>query len=137
MDTALAGTGQAPASLKFADPDAFERLEAMTDDELDALPFGVVGMDGQGYAIRYNRHESELAGLSQRRVIGRPFFPAVAPCMDNAVVAERFAEDAIDEHVDYVLTLQMQPVPVTLRLLKARRGGPMYVLVRRREPSHG
>jgi photoactive yellow protein len=77
------------------------------------------------------------AGLSASRVLGQPLFTNVAPCMNNFMVAQRFedAEDegaALDDTIDYVLTLRMRPVKVKLRLLAAPGGDMRYVLVQRK-----
>ncbi len=111
-------------------------LIGATDDDLDALEFGVIGFDGAGVVRRYNALESKLAGLSVQRVVGNPLFTVVAPCMNNYLVAQRF-DDALetgsqlDQVIDYVLTLRMRPIKVKLRLL-AEPASPMrYLLVRR------
>lgn len=111
-------------------------LIGATDDDLDALEFGVIGFDGAGVVRRYNALESQLAGLSVQRVVGNPLFTVVAPCMNNYLVAQRF-DDALetgsqlDQVIDYVLTLRMRPIKVKLRLL-AEPASPMrYLLVRR------
>lgn len=112
-------------------------LEEMSDPELDALDFGVIGFDEVGIVRRYNAFETAAAGLSRPRVVGHALFTIVAPCMNNYLVAQRF-DDALanatvlDESIDYVLTLRMRPIAVKLRLLAAA-GVPMrYVAVLRR-----
>jgi photoactive yellow protein len=86
-------------------------------------------MDRQGTVLRYNSTESRASGLPPARVIGRHFFRDVAPCTDNRLVAERYALDALDETLKYTFSLRMQPVPVTLRMLKPAERGCMYLLV--------
>jgi len=120
----------AHAPLHFDAPDLGARLSGMTSGELDALLFGVVEMDHGAVVLRYNTTESHYSGLPRDRVVGRHFFREVAPCSNNRHVAERFALDALDETIAYTFSLRMKPVPVTLRMLKAADGGPMYLLVR-------
>jgi photoactive yellow protein len=108
----------------FADVDLIGTLDRFSDDELDALDFGVIGFDAHGLVRRYNAFESKAAGLSPARVLGQALFTVVAPCMNNFMVAQRFEEaretgSALDATVDYVLTLRMRPVKVKLRLLAA------------------
>jgi photoactive yellow protein len=123
--------------LSFATPDLHARLAQLSEDELDRLDFGVIGFDGDTNVCRYNRTESEAAGLTPPRVLGQPLFTNVAPCLNNFMVAQRF-EDAqddgtpLDDTIDYVLTLRMRPVKVTLRLLAAPDTPVRYVLVRRK-----
>jgi photoactive yellow protein len=111
-------------------------LQRLLADEIDALDFGVIGFDAQGIVQRYNRFESEAAGLSLDRVIGLHLFNVVAPCMNNYLVAQRF-DDAVEQHktldavIDYVLTLRMRPTRVQLRLLYQPGTDMRYVLVQR------
>ena len=123
-------------ALHFADDALLPALQQLTDVDLDALTFGIIGFDAAGVVRRYNAMESRMAGLSTQRVLGHPLFTVVAPCMNNFMVAQRF-EDAVvaatplDATVDYVLTLRMRPVKVKLRLLAQPGEGMRYVLVQR------
>ena len=112
-------------------------LVRFDDANLDALDFGVIEFDAEGAVRRYNRLESQMAGLSPSQVLGRSLFAAVAPCMNNFMVAQRFADAAaegtpVDATIDYVLTLRMRPAKVRLRLLADPRLKMRYVLVERR-----
>ena len=113
-------------------------LSDASDDELDALDFGVIAFDAEGIVCRYNRFESQAAGLSSERVVGHHLFTVVAPCMNNFLVATRFEDAAeaqapLDATIDYVLTLRMRPVKVRLRLLAAADASALrYVLVQRK-----
>jgi photoactive yellow protein len=126
-------------TLGFDQPDVLEPLQAADEATLDALEFGVIGIDDHTLVRRYNAYESRLAGLSPQRVLGQPLFTAVAPCMNNFMVAQRFEDaaaegGALDTTLDYVFTLRMRPVKVRLRLL-ARPGAALrYVLVCRPRP---
>jgi photoactive yellow protein len=113
----------------FGAPALAAVLTAMSDLELDALDFGVVEMDHACTVLRYNATESRLSGLPPDRVVGRQFFREVAPCSNNAVVAQRFAAATLDATIPYTLSLRMKAVPVTLRLLKAPDSKRMYFLV--------
>ena len=120
----------------FADTGVLHELDRLSDEELDALDFGVIGMDAQGVVRRYNAFESKAAGLSAARVLGQPLFTVVAPCMNNFMVAQRFDEaqesaGSLDTVIDYVLTLRMRPIKVKLRLLAAPGASHRYVLVQR------
>ena len=127
---------QTAQALSFTDASLLSELERLNEADLDALDFGVIGIDAEGIVRRYNAFESKAAGLSSQRVLGQPLFTVVAPCMNNFMVAQRF-EDALtggvplDVTIDYVLTLRMRPVKVKLRLLAAPAGALRYVLVQR------
>lgn len=120
----------------FNQSDLESRLATLDAQGLDALDFGVIGFDNETVVRRYNEFESKAAGLSPQRVLGQLLFTAVAPCMNNFLVAQRF-EDALesgsvlDATIDYVLTLRMRPVKVELRLLAAPGAATRYVLVNR------
>jgi len=121
----------------FNDADLCTRIGALDDKELDELDFGVIGFDGDATVRRYNTFESQAAGLASSRVIGYPLFTVVAPCMNNYLVAQRFEDAAsnqlaLDVTLDYVLTLRMRPVKVSLRLLAPPDQGLRYVVVSRR-----
>jgi photoactive yellow protein len=123
-------------NLHFDHADILQHLQDMNAAELDTLAFGVIGFDAQTLVCQYNTSESRMAGLSPQRVLGQPLFTAVAPCMNNFMVAQRFhdaaAEDGpLDVTLDYVFTLRMRPAKVKLRLLAAPGAAVRYVLVHR------
>jgi photoactive yellow protein len=112
------------------------KLAAMSPSEADTLEFGVIGMDAQTIVRLYNTHESKYAGLGAERVLGQPLFAAVAPCMNNFMVAQRFEDTAnagasLDATIDYVLTLRMRPIKVKMRLIAQPEYPLRYVLVAR------
>jgi photoactive yellow protein len=116
----------------FTGSDLLDRLEKADDAALDTAPFGVVAMTEDGVVASYNVAESQLAGLTPAKVVGRHFFSAVAPCTNNFMVAQRFeTEPVLDAVVDYVFTLRMQPTKVQLRLLKQPGRRRMYLVVER------
>ena len=118
--------------MTFDDDAIGETLDTLDEAALDALPFGVVGLDGENVVELYNTHEVRSAGLSRDRVLGRHFFFDVAPCMNNYLVAERLEEEApLDATFPYVLTFRMRPTPVRLRLLRAAGSARRWVLVAR------
>ncbi len=70
----------------------------------DSLPIGVVVLDRAGQVVVFNRHEEVLAGRKRERVLGRPFFVDVAPCMDVRELAgafrDRVEQRTLDERVE-------------------------------------
>lgn len=120
----------------FHAADLLGDLRILSNEALDALHFGVIGFD-RATAVRvYNRFEAHAAGLSTSRVLGKPFFDDVAPCMNNYLVAQRFVDawagaQPLDAVLPYVLTLRMRPTRVELRLLADPDAELSYVLVRR------
>lgn len=109
-----------------------DTLLTLEADQLDTLPFGVVGLSAEGIVEIYNATEAQLAGLHRDGVIGTHYFSVTAQCMNNFMVAQRFEDEAeIDAIIDYVLTLRMRPTPVRLRLVKARRADRRFILIQR------
>jgi len=107
-------------------------LDAMSDQERDSLPYGVVGFAKDTIVQTYNATEARLSGLDAATVIGVPFFEAVAQCMNNFMVAQRFEDEPeLDAIVPYVLTLRMRPTRVRLRLLATAGILRRYVLIER------
>jgi photoactive yellow protein len=107
-------------------------LDSLTPEQLDALEFGVIGFSPECLVERYNNFESKAAGLPVEKVIGADFFLTTAQCMNNFMVAQRFLDEpALDEIIDYVLTLRMRPTSVRLRLLKGSGTARRYILVQR------
>lgn len=120
----------------FADAALLSHLADASDEDLDRLPFGVIGFDREGVVRRYNAWESRAAGLSVARVVGQPLFTVVAPCMNNYLVAQAFEDaatrgEALDRTLPYVLTLRMRPTKVQLRLLAPAGDGLRHVVILR------
>jgi photoactive yellow protein len=113
----------------FDAPHIAAQLNCMSASELDGLPFGVIEMDHQSKVLRYNTAQSTHSGARHDRVIGQHFFRDVAPWANNARVARRYQLDSLDETIQYTLYLNMQPMPVTLRMLKPAYSDRMYLLV--------
>lgn len=111
-------------------------LDQASDEELDQLPFGVVGMDREGRACRYNQYEVRQARLQPSDVIGRKFFEEIARCMDNGMVAGRLAQallrkEALDTTIDYVIAFRSAKTKAKLRLLHAPASPTSYLLLER------
>lgn len=119
-----------------ATADLLAQLEGMDDATLDSLDEGVIGFTELCLVDRYNRAETVNSGLSREEVMGRHLFEDVAPCMDNRLVAQRYADAAtaglaLDLLLDFVFTYRMQPTPVRLRLLSSPTLRRRYLLVQR------
>lgn len=111
---------------------ALRDLDAMQVEDRDALPFGVVGFAADTIVEIYNATEARMSGLDPATVIGVPFFEAVAQCMNNFMVAQRFEDEPeIDAVIPYVLTLRMRPTKVRLRLLATAGSPRRYILIER------
>ena len=67
----------------FATPRLAEVVERLTPQEIDQLPFGVIGLDPEGVVRLYSKTEARLSGRKDRPTEGQIFFTDVAPCMNN------------------------------------------------------
>jgi photoactive yellow protein len=107
-------------------------LQTMRKDICDELPFGVVGLDAEGAVRVYNETEARMAGLDAKTVLGCSFFNAIAQCMNNFMVAQRFEDEPeLDATIPFVLTLRMRPTPVRLRLIASRSAPLRFILIDR------
>jgi photoactive yellow protein len=116
--------------------DTDQAVHLLENVEVDHLDVGVIGFDQEGMVRVYNHPESAAAGLSRERVLGKHVFESVAPCMNNYLVAQRFADAAtsrepLDVEIDYVLTLRMKPTGVRLRLIWTPQAQLSYIVVHR------
>ncbi|MGE6759083.1 PAS domain-containing protein [Corallococcus interemptor] len=57
-----------------------QRVDNMSEVELDHLPLGMIQLDSQGRILKFNRTEASLARIQAREQIGKNFFYDVAPC---------------------------------------------------------
>ena len=116
-----------------------DSLVGLDSLQLDALPFGVIGF-GRDYLIsRYNHFESQATGLEKDYVLGKHVFTEIAQCMNNFMVAQRFADawessSSLDDTLDYVLTWRMKPTKVKLRLLSSEEFDLAFVTLSPRSP---
>lgn len=69
-------------------------LSHLSVADIDALPFGFIGLAPDGTIRKYNRYEADLARTDPQRVLGRNFFKEVAPCTQVQEFEGRFREFA-------------------------------------------
>ena len=121
--------------MNFVSTDILRRLPKMSQDELDALPFGVVLLDDQGVINFYNKYETTLANVDPVYAFGKNFFTQIAPCTNNRLVYGRFKEgvreDALDVVVLYTFTYKMRPTLVNIHLYREPESKTNWVLVQR------
>lgn len=111
-----------------------EAIDRMSEQELDALPFGAIRLDREGKILSYNMTESKLTGRDPKKVIGRNFFTDVAPCTNVQTFAGRFREgmEKKDLHAifPYRFDFQMAPRDVTVTLFYSKQTDTAWVFVR-------
>jgi photoactive yellow protein len=62
-----------------------------SEEELNALPFGIIHLDENGMVLDYNAYESQISRLSCEHVIGKNFFAQIAPCTSVPEFFGRFS----------------------------------------------
>jgi len=111
-----------------------EKIDRMSETELDALPFGAIRLDRDGKILSYNMTESKLTGRDPKRVIGRNFFNDVAPCTNVQAFAGRFREGVAKGELHaifpYRFDFQMAPRDVTVTLFWSKQTETAWVFVR-------
>ena len=122
-----------PATVAHLDEAMFDAVDAMTAEELDALPYGIIQLDATGRILKYNAVESRLATLPQEHAVGRQFFTEIAPCTKVQAFYGRFREGVIRESLDatfeYHFAFKQRPRDVTVRLFYSRRTRTVWVMI--------
>lgn len=122
------------------------RVDDLSDVELDALPFGVIGLDPDGVILRYNLYESRLARLDRNQVVGRNFFLEVARCTRTDAFEGRFrdfvaaggrARDGVSrfERFEFVFDFRFGAQEVSIDIARAPGTERYYLLINRRSVS--
>jgi len=115
------------AATHFDDPQVVTVLEALSANEIDQLPFGVIRLSETGEVRVFNRTEALQSGYGDRRALGRHFFSVIAPCMEKAGFRERIEEaarhGAIDLEIGHTGDFDDPARFIRFRVCSARGGG--------------
>jgi photoactive yellow protein len=113
-------------------------LDRLTDEELDAIPYGIVQLDSNGIVKSYNRAEAENVGVVPRP-IGAHFFHDVAPSANVPEFHGRFldgvAERRLDETFTFTFSCSLMPRRVRVRLYYSVRTSSTWVFVAKPDGS--
>jgi photoactive yellow protein len=116
----------------------FGAISALSPEELDGLPYGMITLDAAGRVIHYNDTESRLVGLPKERVIGRNFFQDIAPCTRLREFEGRFRELVLDptrvrvKTFDFVFRFPRGDQHVTVVMTPAKVRGRFHLALLRR-----
>lgn len=121
-------------------PDLGIWLDQADDASLNAMSYGVIGIDAEGKVCRYSDYEAQMAGFDPRDVLGRHFFDEIGTCMNNGLVAQRYADaqsknKQLDVTIDYVLAFRSRRTPVRMRMLSSPTSPVRYLLIQRLEQN--
>ena len=111
-------------------------LDLLSDDELDALPFGVICLNKTATVARYNLGEARFARLDRSQVLGKPFFIRIAPCTATPAFQGRFEEILADVNAppvrfEYVFDFRFGAQDVEVEMTRAA-GDRVYITINRR-----
>lgn len=108
-------------------PRLAEAIEQLTPDQIDQLPFGVIGLDLAGVVRVYSRTEAQLSGRGTRPTTGKAFFTDIAPCMNNpyfkGLIDKARAAGTLDIQFSFVGDFSDRNRELTVRVQSAKDGG--------------
>jgi photoactive yellow protein len=113
-------------------------VDERSDAELDALPFGVIAIDEEGFVLRYNLYESRLARLDRNQVVGRNFFQEIAPCTRSEAFQGRYraflaaGPEVKSDRFEFVFDFAFGAQDVTVELVRVPGAPRYYLLINRR-----
>ncbi len=106
-------------------------LDRLTDDELDAVPYGVIQLNAEGRILSYNRAEADDTGWGLQRPIHRDYFSEVAPSAFVAEIFGRYVEAFSSHHLDDVFRFTFShgllPRTVLIRMYYSVRTGTLWL----------
>ena len=124
---------------RFASDEVLERIPKMTIAELDALPFGVIGLDDKGVVLQYNEYETKLANRSRIDTIGKAFFKEVAPCTNSPIFSGIFfagvQQNDLQAFVSYFFDFKMTPTHVWIHMNRCPETQSNWILVQKKKSS--
>ena len=109
-------------------------LEALSEEQLHRLPFGVVRLDEAGKTVFYSETEGRQSGFGERRTLGRHFFTQIAPCMDtkafNARIEQARKAGFLDIRFAHVGDFEDEHREIDMRVMSSSDGGLWLCLQR-------
>jgi photoactive yellow protein len=128
----MSSSDPTPENVRPTGP-ALTNLDSLIDEEIDALPFGAIKVDGAGRVLFYSRAESQLSGRRADKVLGKNFFADIAPCTNTPAFAGAFFNGVARGHLDhvfeYIFDFDMAPVQVRIHMRDTSAPGIYWILV--------
>lgn len=138
MDALLAGAARGvdlPGDVRALRAEDLERISRMSDDELDALPFGLMRIDSAGAITAYNAFEGRVAGFVPSTIVGRSL-RELAPCTMVQefidAVEQGFEDQRLDRVLRFVFPVHQASCVVNVRLYYDESSAQMWLFVTRR-----
>lgn len=111
-------------------------LSRMTAADIDALPFGFIGLSPDGTIRKYNRYEADLARTDPQAALGKNFFRDLAPCTQVQEFEGKFREFAAGTGeptltFDFVFAFRHGAQKVRIGLVRSPMASEIIVTVNR------
>ena len=124
----------------MVDQTRYAEVADLTAEQIDALPYGAIRIDGEGTILGYNQYEARLSKLDASRVVGKNFFRDVAPCtavhaFEGRMRAFVASEDATSESFDYMFPFPHGAVEVSITFIKLADPNAIVIAVERLQPE--
>jgi photoactive yellow protein len=118
----------------FGSNDTANAFARLSEQELDAISFGVIQIDETGRILMFNATESGIAGIEKKAAIGKNFFTEVAVCTNESGFRGRFdagvKAGALDILFEWHLAGPDLP-RILVHLTKAARGNRYWICTKR------
>jgi photoactive yellow protein len=114
-------------AVDFSDPELAKAVEALSDEEKHALPFGVIKLDEKGLVTFFSATEARQSGYKRRPTLGLDFFLSIAPCMGvpefKGRVDDARRRGAVDIEMGWVGDFDDPNREMVVRIRSASDGG--------------
>lgn len=119
--------------------DIARRLEALSYDIIDTLPYGVIRLDASGRVVYFSKTEERHSGYQGPTAVGLHLFTELAPCMNTphfrGRVEESAARGTLDVELGHTGDFADRSRFFRVRVVSASDGGT-WQLHEREELSH-
>jgi photoactive yellow protein len=119
---------------RYDDPALATKVEKLSADEVNALPFGAIRVNAIGAVTYYSDAERRLSGSGDHPRIGLNFFHDIAPCMDNAHyrgrIEQAIARGTLDLEFTHIGDFEDRERELTVRIQSATDGGYWIFMLR-------
>jgi photoactive yellow protein len=115
-------------------PDLAVRLEQLSDDARNALPFGVIRLNAEGKVEYFSKTEAAQSGFRLERTYGQRFFSAMAPCLGTPELIHRIERaqlaGTLDITLEHIGDFADPNRPLRVRISATDNGGLWIALER-------
>jgi photoactive yellow protein len=122
--------------MSFVSDEVLRKLDNLTEQEANDLPYGVVRVTDEGIINLYNQYASEISKLPTSDAIGKNFFVTVAPCTNNRLFKGKFdtgvSIDSLDVEFLYTFTYRLRPTNVAIHLFRHSESKTNWIFTQRR-----